>query len=188
MTRTVAHPTADLPVEGEVPDWLFGSLVLLGPGKFDVAGKKLAHHFCGFGMLHRFGFHEGRVSYRNRFVKSKGLRYVGTHSRLGYNTYATAVTPERFQEILAESATGAEPNVDANVSIARIADDFVALTDGSTLPVRYAGVHALLPHHAAIRGATRVAVPGRGIGVGPRRSDRPGANLACQCGAATTYC
>ena len=62
---------------------------------------------------------------------------AGAHSGLGYNTYATAVTPERFQEILAESATGAEPNVDANVSIARIADDFVALTDGSTLPVRY---------------------------------------------------
>ena len=44
---------ADLPVEGEVPDWLFGSLVRLGPGKFGVAGKKLAHHFCGFGMLSR---------------------------------------------------------------------------------------------------------------------------------------
>lgn len=127
----------NLPVDGQVPDWIHGSLVRLGPGKFDVGGQKLGHHFCGFGMLHRFGFENGSVSYRNRYIDSAGYRIARDRKVLGYNTYANRVSPERFQEILAERAAGAEPNINANVSLAKIADDYVALTDGSTLPVRY---------------------------------------------------
>lgn len=126
-----------VPVEGRIPDWIHGSLVRLGPGKFDVGGQKLGHHFCGFGMLHRFGFENGRVSYRNRYIDSRGYRIARDRKTLGYNSYANRVSPERFQEILAERAAGMEPNINANVSITKIDGEYVALTDGSTLPVRY---------------------------------------------------
>jgi carotenoid cleavage dioxygenase-like enzyme len=59
-----------LPTEGRFPDWLSGSLMRNGPGKFEAGHDLFNHHFDGFGMLHRFEFRNGEVSYRNRFCEA----------------------------------------------------------------------------------------------------------------------
>ncbi|MCL4287316.1 MAG: carotenoid oxygenase family protein, partial [Thermoleophilia bacterium] len=45
-----------LPVEGEIPGWLGGSLLRTGPARFEVGARELSHWFDGLAMLHRFGF------------------------------------------------------------------------------------------------------------------------------------
>jgi len=59
----------DLPVTGEVPKDLFGSLYRNGPNP-QFAPRGPYHWFAGDGMLHAFHFENGRVSYRNRWVRT----------------------------------------------------------------------------------------------------------------------
>jgi beta,beta-carotene 9',10'-dioxygenase len=122
----------DLHVEGSLPHWLAGELLRLGPGKFDVGPAMLAHHFDGFGMLHRFGFADGRVSYRNAFIKTPMLREARASGTLAYSTYGTrsARTP----------AADDVWNVNANVNIAPLAGRDLAWTDGASVPIAFDAV------------------------------------------------
>jgi carotenoid cleavage dioxygenase-like enzyme len=57
-----------LPVRGELPFGLNGSLYRNGPNpQFDSPG---AHWFVGDGMLHAFSLENGKASYRNRWVRT----------------------------------------------------------------------------------------------------------------------
>jgi carotenoid cleavage dioxygenase-like enzyme len=59
-----------LPINGVFPQWLSGTLLRTGPAKYDIGQTTVNHWFDGLAMLHRFGIDQGRVSYRNRFLRS----------------------------------------------------------------------------------------------------------------------
>jgi len=62
----------DLEVVGEIPRDLAGTYYRNGPNPaYEPAGRY--HWFDGDGMIHALSFADGRVSYRNRYVKSEGL-------------------------------------------------------------------------------------------------------------------
>ena len=63
-----------LPLTGEVPAWLTGALVRVTPALLEVGDRRLSHWFDGLAMLNRFGFADGRVSYKNRFIESRSYR------------------------------------------------------------------------------------------------------------------
>src|SRR5215813_4055722 len=63
----------DLEVEGEIPRELAGALYRIGPNPhFRPRGRY--HWFDGDGMVHAFILEDGRAAYRNRYVKTDGLR------------------------------------------------------------------------------------------------------------------
>ncbi|MEM9191926.1 MAG: carotenoid oxygenase family protein [Myxococcota bacterium] len=62
----------NLTVEGEIPRDLHGSYVRNGPNA-KYAPKGRYHWFDGDGMLHALRFGGGRVAYRNRYVRTRGL-------------------------------------------------------------------------------------------------------------------
>ena len=59
----------NLPVTGELPRALFGTLYRNGPNP-QFAPRGPYHWFAGDGMLHAFHLENGRVSYRNRWVRT----------------------------------------------------------------------------------------------------------------------
>ena len=62
-----------LEVTGRLPDGLRGSFIRNGPNPlFSPIGRY--HMFDGDGMLHSVTFDEGRVAYRNRWIRSRGLQ------------------------------------------------------------------------------------------------------------------
>jgi beta,beta-carotene 9',10'-dioxygenase len=61
-------PLVKASIEGEFPAWLTGSLLRNGPACWDIGGKRLAHWFDGFAMLHLFAISQGQVHYRSRFL------------------------------------------------------------------------------------------------------------------------
>lgn len=65
----------ELPViEGEIPKDFSGVYVRNGPNpKYKPTGRH--HWFDGDGMLHAVYFKDGKVSYRNRYVNTKGYQY-----------------------------------------------------------------------------------------------------------------
>jgi all-trans-8'-apo-beta-carotenal 15,15'-oxygenase len=59
-------------IEGEIPTDLKGTLFRNGPGLLDIQGTPVKHPFDGDGMISAFTFQNGRVHYRNRFVRTDG--------------------------------------------------------------------------------------------------------------------
>lgn len=111
-----------LEVTGEVPDWLSGTLVRNGPIQVTLDGKSNEHWFDGLAMLHAFSFHEGVVHYTNKFLRSDAYDTVFNKGSLGYGGFA---------------ADPSAPVIhNANVNVAKFADEYVALTE-DPFPVQF---------------------------------------------------
>jgi all-trans-8'-apo-beta-carotenal 15,15'-oxygenase len=59
-------------IEGQIPTELEGTLFRNGPGLLEINGKPVRHPFDGDGMVSAISFQNGRVHYRNRFVRTEG--------------------------------------------------------------------------------------------------------------------
>jgi beta,beta-carotene 9',10'-dioxygenase len=116
-----------LPIEGTIPSWLTGSLLRNGPAKFEVGQEKFRHWFDGFAMLHRFSFHDGKVSYANKFLQSDAYKTSMKEGRITFGQFATDPCKAIFKGSMTEM-------VNANVSINTVAGEYVAMTE-TPLPV-----------------------------------------------------
>lgn len=123
----------ELEVEGSVPDWLEGSLYRNGPAKFEAGDRELNHWFDGYAMLHLFEIAEGEVRYSNRFLRSDA--YQGSRDGMTHGEFATDPCRELFKRFFTFFKPPSFTD-NANVNVARVADDYVAMTE-TPLPVRF---------------------------------------------------
>ncbi len=124
----------DLPVQGELPPWLSGSLLRTGPGLWEAGKTRLRHWFDGFAMLHRFTFSAGRVSYANRFLNSAAYRAAREGNEIAFQEFATDPCRTIFQRV--HSAFSGQPTDNGNVNIGRLGDRFLAMTE-TPIPVEF---------------------------------------------------
>ena len=71
-------PSPSLPVTGQIPQWLSGTLYRNGPVLWP---DKTWHWFTGLGMMHAFHFDNGKVSYTNQFIRSEVYNQSMPHRR-----------------------------------------------------------------------------------------------------------
>jgi beta,beta-carotene 9',10'-dioxygenase len=121
-----------LPLTGELPEWLGGALVRVTPAKLEVGDRRLGHWFDGLAMLNRFGFADGRVSYRSRFLRSGAYREAERGKvRPGFGTDPCRSIFKRVQAIFSPEATD-----NPNVNLARIGERYIAMTE-TPMPVEF---------------------------------------------------
>ncbi len=121
-----------LPVSGALPAWLTGALVRVTPAKFEVGGQRVDHWFDGLAMLNRFGFADGRVSYKSRFIRSRAY-HEAEEGRLlaGFATDPCRSIFKRVQAIFSPDVTD-----NPNVNLAQIGDRYIAMTE-TPMPVEF---------------------------------------------------
>ncbi len=117
----------DLPVDGELPDWLGGTLLRNGPGTFRVGAERYRHWFDGLAMLHRFTIDRGRVSYASRFLEGRARSEADRTGRIAFSEFAT----DPCRSLFARTAAIFHPEVtdSAKVNVTRIADRYLALAE-----------------------------------------------------------
>ena len=72
----------DLTVVGEIPAGLRGALFRIGPNpQFEPRNPERHHWFGGDGMVHGFYVADGKVSYRNRYVRTPKWQLENEHGR-----------------------------------------------------------------------------------------------------------
>jgi carotenoid cleavage dioxygenase-like enzyme len=133
LTRETPEPIS-LVVQGTLPSWLEGTLLRTGPSQFEVGMRTYNHWFDGLAMLHRFALAGGRVSYANRFLKSKAFCAAAETGKITYAEFATDPCRTLFGRVAAIFDPKLTDNCCVNVS--RYADTIVALTE-TTLPMRF---------------------------------------------------
>lgn len=113
---------AECEVIGEIPDGLRGSFVRNGPNPmFEPIGKY--HMFDGDGMLHGVDFLDGKASYRNRWIRSRGL---SAEMNLGRAVYPGLSDVMNFpaEDLVGDAGPVKNP---ANTHIVRHAGKLLAL-------------------------------------------------------------
>lgn len=90
--------TAPCPeVEGQIPSDLAGYFMRTGPNpEFTPPVPDLYHPFDGDGMIHQVQFHDGKATYRNRWIETQGLlreREAGKAIWGGFNTIGKVEPP-----------------------------------------------------------------------------------------------
>ena len=132
----------ELPVDGTVPEWLSGSLIRNGPGKFEGNGVRLRHWFDGLAMLRKYEFADGKIRYTNRFLRTES--YADAMAGRPTGQFATDEHgPGKLLGFLRRLGPP-EPTDNANVHVARIDGELVAQTEvpklvsfeGTTLETR----------------------------------------------------
>jgi beta,beta-carotene 9',10'-dioxygenase len=141
----------NLPVTGELPRWLQGSLLRTGPAKWDLGDRSVNHWFDGLAMLHRFSFANGDVSYANRFLETKAYRAAKASGEIEYSEFATDPCRSLYQRVTSMFSPKLTDN--ANVNLAKLGERFVAMTE-TPIPVQFdaetlaaAGVAYDVPGH-----------------------------------------
>ena len=115
---------AKLPVEGDLPDWLSGSLIRNGPGSFSVGDGTVDHWFDGLAMLHRFTFDGGSVRYRNRFLRTDAYDAARAGEFEGGFATGDSTLLSRLWNLLFADAYD-----NTNIIVERFGEDFFALTE-----------------------------------------------------------
>jgi beta,beta-carotene 9',10'-dioxygenase len=125
---------AGLPVQGELPAWLTGSLLRTGPAKWEVGGRSMNHWFDGLAMLHRFSFDDGEVSYANRFLETRAYRAAKRDGRIAYSEFATDPCRSLFQRVTSLFSPKLTDN--ANVNLVKLGERFISMTE-TPIPVQF---------------------------------------------------
>lgn len=124
-----------LGVKGPLPLWLKGTLIRNGPAKFHFGSQMIHHWFDGMAMLHAFTFEEGKLSYRNRFLRSTAFQDAnqGDLKFFGFQQDPCRSIFKRLFSYFLPSLTQTVIQ-NANVNVMKIAEQYVALTE-TPLPV-----------------------------------------------------
>lgn len=83
-------------VDGKLPSRLRGTLFRNGPGVFERGGVRKGSIVDGDGMIRRYRFNDGQVTFRNRFVRTPKYLEETAAGRFIYDTWTTElpVTPD----------------------------------------------------------------------------------------------
>jgi carotenoid cleavage dioxygenase-like enzyme len=124
-----------LAVSGAVPAWLRGGLVRVTPAQMDFEKRSVSHWFDGMAMLNRFGFAgDGTVSYASRFLDTEARRAALASGGAAINGFATDPCRSLFQRVQSVFKPAFTDN--ANVNLARVGEDYIAMTE-TPIPVRF---------------------------------------------------
>lgn len=98
--RTLTNEYVDMeaPLEGSLPEWLTGTLVRNGPGKFETDDGSLEHWFDGLALLRRFEIDGATDSVRfsARFLRSGEYNHVRQAGSLKTGQFGTSHTDSLF--------------------------------------------------------------------------------------------
>lgn len=87
---------------GSLPEWLQGSLIRLGPGKWDLEdGFTLNHWLDGCAMLIKFRFEDGRVFYSSKFLRSTAFTKMMAHGKPVFTEFGTRAYPDPSKPLVA---------------------------------------------------------------------------------------
>ena len=112
----------DLPITGEIPGDLHGAFYRNGPNPQFAPRDPNHHWFAGDGMVHGFFVEGGKVSYRNRYVRTPKWTVEHAAGRSLFGTFGNPATTEP-QMI-------GQPSGVANTNIVWHAGKLLALDEG----------------------------------------------------------
>jgi len=119
----------ELSVKGDIPPWLHGTLLRVGPSWFgDIPSDASLHWFDGLSMLHAFEINDNNILYYNKFLESDAFQRAKNKDIFAFQGFAANLYDNAFQNILFMLFAPSEIQ-NANVNMYKIAGQYLALTE-----------------------------------------------------------
>lgn len=135
ITQPLELKLDDIPVSGELPHWLDGTLVRNGPGQFEVGEQPFRHWFDGLAMLHSFSFSGGKVDYASRYLKSDAYKASNTSGKISHRGFATDPCRSIFSRVMS-MFDELDAGGNNSVNLMQLANRYVAMTE-TPLPLEF---------------------------------------------------
>ncbi|XP_047468958.1 carotenoid-cleaving dioxygenase, mitochondrial-like [Penaeus chinensis] len=122
-------------LEGEIPQWLEGSLYRDGPGVLNIGDTWYHHVFDGMAVLHKFSIKGGEATYRSRILESDSYKRNSAANRIVVDEFGTRGYPDPCKTILQKfMSTFAGPDLDGMtdncaVNVCFYGDQLFAMTE-----------------------------------------------------------
>ncbi|XP_074598588.1 carotenoid-cleaving dioxygenase, mitochondrial-like isoform X2 [Brevipalpus obovatus] len=87
-------------VKGTIPKWVKGYLLRNGPGLREIGEDRFQHLFDGMALLHQFEIEDGRIHYRNKFLRSEAYAKNMKANRIVVSDFGTRGCPDPCKNIL----------------------------------------------------------------------------------------
>ena len=123
---TAERQVDKLEIEGAFPKEFDGSFYRNGPALFERDAIRYEHLFEGDGMIHAFNFKNGKVNYKNKFVKTQKFikeqeanRFLYDFSQIGISNTLPITSPDSINS--------------ANTNILPVGDDIWALWEAGSV-------------------------------------------------------
>lgn len=119
-------PQQKLAVQGQIPNWLSGDVILTGPAVFDLGNSRGNYWFDGLAMLHKISFKPDAVVYQSKFLDSEHYRKSIKNNKFpeGFSTNSKS-----FFSRVASAFKKPDPYDNANVTICKIGSKTYAMTE-----------------------------------------------------------
>jgi len=117
-------------INGSIPQWLKGTLIAIGPAKFELGKDRVKYAFHGFGMLHRFSFNGADVSYANKFLQSEYYKKCHKEGKMPLSFCSNK--KQSFFSKLKNAFAEPELYDNANLNTFKLGDSYLALTETVT--------------------------------------------------------
>lgn len=115
----------------KLPNWLRGTLLKVGPAQFKIGKTDVKHWFDGLAMLYKFEITDKEIFFSNSFIKSSQYQ-AHQNGKMLHDEFATKAPLGILGKIknLIGMMLGKDVlNPNCNVNIAKIADNFIAMTE-----------------------------------------------------------
>ncbi|WP_131781854.1 carotenoid oxygenase family protein [Legionella gresilensis] len=125
----------ELRIHGEVPTWLSGIFISIGPSQFEVGSAHFKHWFDGFAMLKKFNFKSGSVSFQNRFLQSQEYIESNKFGKLNANEFGTYASESKLERVLfsLKELVGNKLHDNCVVNTTCIDDSYIAMTESKNV-------------------------------------------------------
>ncbi|KAM4827968.1 carotenoid-cleaving dioxygenase, mitochondrial-like isoform 1-T1 [Thomomys bottae] len=124
--------TVSAQVQGHIPKWLHGSLLRVGPGKFEFGKDEYNHWFDGMALLHQFRLEKGNVTYRSKFLQSDTYKANRAANRIVISEFGTLALPDPCRNIFERFMSKFIPPImtdNTNVNYVRYKGDYYISTE-----------------------------------------------------------
>ncbi|XP_067949025.1 retinal Mueller cells isomerohydrolase-like [Watersipora subatra] len=95
--RPITDPV-QMRVEGNLPSWLNGNLVRVGPGLFKFGQYEALFPMDGMGLLHSFQIQDGKVTFISRLIESDIYKKNIAENRFTAAEFGTPASPNPAQK------------------------------------------------------------------------------------------
>ncbi|XP_068208769.1 beta,beta-carotene 15,15'-dioxygenase-like [Palaemon carinicauda] len=86
--------------KGEIPSWLCGSFVRVGPGKFDLSEDFSVNHWMdGLAIMYKFSINGGQVSFRSKYLRSDAYKKACVAQKPIFTEFGTHSYPDPSKNI-----------------------------------------------------------------------------------------
>ncbi|XP_063799268.1 carotenoid-cleaving dioxygenase, mitochondrial-like isoform X2 [Pseudophryne corroboree] len=134
LFQTVEEVLQPIPtrITGTVPEWIKGSLLRIGPGKFEFGNDKFNHWFDGMALMHKFTIENGTVMYMSRFLQSDAYRSNESHNRIVVSEFGTVALPDPCKSLFQRFVSTFElpkPTDNGNINFMKYEKDYYVSTE-----------------------------------------------------------